>query len=81
MKYHSLGKFKNKLVPVFLMWQRFSFVLRGIVSKLIIFRFIEEIIYLKLFYNLAHLQRFGIRSRVHFDTKLFVFCLPNYNTS
>lgn len=45
VKYHSLGRFKNKLVPVFLIWQKFRFPLRGIVSKLIIFRFIKEIIY------------------------------------
>lgn len=41
---HILGKFKNKLVPVFFTWQRLSFAFRRIISKLIIFRFIKDLI-------------------------------------
>lgn len=44
------------LVPVFLVWQRFSFVPKRMVSKLIIFKFIKELNKsLKSFRDFAHL--------------------------
>lgn len=44
VKYLSLGEFTN-LVPVFLGWQRFSFVPKRMVPKLMISKFIKELIY------------------------------------